>query len=382
MMSIDVIDDIEDIGDLHAEWDDLAVSLGRPFCSPAWMTSWWRRAAPDDAHLRVIVARQGRELLGIAPFFARAESGGIVRYRLLAAPISARTQPLARPGAEDVVAGATVSSLARAHPPPAVLAFDGISNDSSWPQLLRHGWPGSGRGWQRQEPPMAAPTITLDGKSFEQWLKERSANFRSQMRRKRRRLEAAGAVFKLATTDEELTAGLDSFAAMHYDRWRWRGGSGVLTPAIERMLADVARTLVGDLRFRLWTIHVDEKCISAQIFIGAGGELSYWLGGFDEAWAAHGPSNAAILEAVQHAWTVGDRRIDLGAGGQRYKYSFADGQDDLEWVTIVPPGRRHALTRLQLMPTQLNRWTRSTLSRRMSQTTKDRIKRMLKRIHS
>jgi CelD/BcsL family acetyltransferase involved in cellulose biosynthesis len=382
MLRVDVIDDIAATEEMRSGWDDLAVALGKPYCCPAWMTSWWRHAAPPGARLRIIVAHEGDELLGVAPLYAQSRAEGYDRYRLLAAPVSARVEPLARPGFEEWVGNAVVSTLQRLNPRPSAIALDGITVDSLWPKLLTQGWPGNGRGWMRRDSPMAAPTLTLSGNSFDQWLKERSGNLRGQLRRRNRRLEEAGASCRLATTTADLDAGLRSFAAMHYERWQWRGGSGVLTPAIEAMLTDVARELAGALRFRLWMITVGDRCISAQIFINAGGEVAYWLGGFDEAWAAHSPAIQTIFEAIKHAWRVGDRRVDLGAGGQPYKYGFATGQDDLEWVTIVPPGPRQLLTRLQLLPVQLRRSVRTSLSAHVPQSTKDKVKRLLRRFRT
>jgi hypothetical protein len=61
-----------------------------------------------------------------------------------------------------------------------------------------------------------------------------------------------------------------------------RGGSGVLSRRVERMLEAASVDLVTDLRLRLWTLELSGTTISAQIFLAGGGEVSYWLGGFDE----------------------------------------------------------------------------------------------------
>ncbi len=124
-------------------------------CHPRWLGSprgrlaqavlraglqlgWWRHAAPDEAQLRVVVVHEGDALLGIAPFYA-------VRghYRLLAAPVSARTVPLAEAGRDAEVATATAAALAGARPRPALVQFDGIERASAWPELLSQAWPSS-----------------------------------------------------------------------------------------------------------------------------------------------------------------------------------------------------------------------------------------------
>ena len=145
------------------------------------------------------------------------------------------------------------------------------------------------------------------------------------------------------------------------------------------MLASVAAELQGTGRFRLWTIEANGETISSQIFVGAGGELAYWLGGFDDAWAPYGPSTQAVLAAVEHAWSVGDRRVDFGAGGQEYKYDLATGSDVLEWTTVLPRTRRYPITRLQLLPAELRRRAVTMVSYGLPSSTKTTIKRSLRR---
>ena len=56
------------------------------------------------------------------------------------------------------------------------------------------------------------------------------------------------------------------------------------------------------------------------------------------------PSKLLVLEAIEDGLKRGDCVLDLGAGGQRYKYEFADGEDTLHWMTIIPPGRAQVIT--------------------------------------
>jgi hypothetical protein len=99
------------------------------------------------------------------------------------------------------------------------------------------------------------------------------------------------------------------------------------------------------------------------------------LGGFDDAWASHQPALQTLVAAAEHAWSVGDRRLDLGAGGQAYKYRLADGEECLEWRVIVPSGRRQPLALATLAP---RHGTRAVVER-VPQDMKDRVKRSLGR---
>jgi CelD/BcsL family acetyltransferase involved in cellulose biosynthesis len=379
MLHTEVLCDAGSLREIHRDWDNLAVELKKPFCCPAWMVSWWRHVAPSDASLRSIAVFNGGDLIGVAPFYAQRR-GGLTEYQLLAGSTSARIEPLARYGRHRDVASVVARTLPKLQPRPTTVSFEGIERASRWPALLTTAWPSRNRPVVQREMSMPAPTLSLYGSTFEEWWQRRGSHFKREFRRRRRRLEGAGAIFRLAATDEEIERGLTAFASMHYDRWRWRGGSMALNPMMEAMLKDAARELVPHQRFRLWQIEIHQTIVSAQLFVGAGGELSYWLGGFDDAWSTYGPSIQAIVPAIEHAWSVGDERIDFGAGGQSYKYAFADGEDAIHSVAILPPGPYQKLTLLQRGPSQLVRLTRERFLARLPQEKKDRLKRALRRL--
>jgi CelD/BcsL family acetyltransferase involved in cellulose biosynthesis len=350
MIRGEILDNIESAAQLIPEWDDLAVALGRPFCSPAWMLSWWRHVGPRRGELRLTAVHEGDELIGVGPFFASSESFGLVRYRILGSETSYRVTPLARPGREREVSSTIVKMLLEARPSLGVLSFEGIESDSPWPDLFCETWPGGVRPWKYRVRTLPAPTVTLRGRTFDEWLASRSSSFRRLARRFRRRLAEIGAEVNLARSEDELDRGLKAFATLHYGRWKSRGGSRALNQQIELMIDDVAHQLPLGERFRLWSIEVEGQIISVQIIIAAGGEVGWWLSGFDEEWAKYRPSTQTSLAAIEHSCILQEDRLDLGGGTQEYKYHFADGEDTLEWIDLVPYGRRHLSNRLRLAP--------------------------------
>jgi CelD/BcsL family acetyltransferase involved in cellulose biosynthesis len=355
-------------------WDRLAVESRLPYCSPGWLLPWWQHVAPKDAVLRVVVALDGDELVGIAPFYARRWIGGVGRYGLLGTDnLSSRVEPLARAGAVEQAASTFAHTLAEARPAPGSIRFEGLPADSPWPRLLAGAWPGAGRPFIHVEVAVPAPVVNLEG-DFESWMDSKSANFRQQMRSSRRKLEQAGAVFRTAGSQEEVTAGLAEFERLHRARWSHRGGSAALKPGVMEMLRDAGHALVEAGRFRLDSIDVDGRSISSQLFLSAGGETGYWLGGFDEEFAAQRPSMLALLAAVETGFERGEARLDLGPGGQRYKYRLADSEDRLQWLTLIPPGRYRRRAMALFTP----RRVRYAITRRISARTKARVRRLLR----
>lgn len=311
-------------------WDALAVECGRPYCAPGWMLSWLRAAAPPGALLRACVVHDGAELVGIAPFWTDADG----RYALLAERTAYPLEPLGLEGRGAESAAIFAELLAEARPRPRELALTGVPRDSHWPRLIAERWPASqplSITRTREEP---VPTVALRHPSLAAWLATRSRNFRQQLGRGRRQLEEEGAEFRISAADE-LDRDIDSLARLHHARWSARGGSRALDTRTEAMLKLAGRELGRD-RFRLLSIDVDGVCISAHLFVRAGSTRAYWLGGFDDRWKACRPSLQILAAAIEDGIACGDDELELGPGGQDYKYRLADGEDAVAWVTLTP----------------------------------------------
>lgn len=371
----EVLDSLDALAPALDEWDALAVAAASPYAAPAWALAWWRNCAPARAELRVLVARDDDDgrLVGIAPFAAVQQVPGAWRYSLLASAVSSRIEPLAVPEARAEVAAAFVEALARVRPRPALVQLANVPVDSVWPELLDSGWPRARSASLYADPSVPAPTVRLDSGGVDEWLAERSSNFRQQMRRARRKLEKEGAVFRRSTDPGELPRDLAEFKRLHDARWSWRGGSASMTPGVDAMLADAGRELLPCGRFRLGMVEVEGRPIVALLFVAAGDEIAYWNGGFDEEWSRFAPSQVGLVEAVRAYIEAGFRRLDLGPGGQSYKYRFSDGEDQLTSFALIPPGRRRPIGRLLLVPGQVRR----ELSRRLTPGQKRRLRRLV-----
>jgi CelD/BcsL family acetyltransferase involved in cellulose biosynthesis len=246
----------------------------------------------------------------------------------------ART-PLAEPGFERMVAGVIGHVLDGLKVDRVVLDLV----DPAWCRRLFDCWPSARPFRADRKHDSAVPVLHLAAGTYEAWFESKSRNFRSQMRRAQRGLTAAGGALRLSTrqtVDDDLLA----FHALHHARWSHRGGSAVLTPELERTLAEAADAMLDDGRFRLWCIDIGSRTISAQLFIAGGGAVAYWLGGFDDAYAHLHPNLVGFLAAIEQAFETGDRRLSFGAGDQHYKTRFADDLEDLESWTIRPRSRR------------------------------------------
>jgi CelD/BcsL family acetyltransferase involved in cellulose biosynthesis len=370
---------VEDAAELEpylAAWDALAVEQERPYCAPAWMVAWWRELAPPGARLRVALALDGDQLVGIAPCWSELARGP-EELRFLAAPVSSPTGPLSAPGREPAVVGPVLAeALAGATPAPRLLRFDDLPRGSPWPELLGRAWPGAWGAKLEETGTLAAPLVSLDGvRDLDQWLQGRSANFRSQARQGRRRLSEAGATPRLLDDPAAIAAALPGLARLHHSRRRPRGGSNVLDEAGRRMLAAAAAELAPAGRLWIWEIAAPEGPVASLLFVAAGAGASYWNGGFDDSWARCRPGLQALLAAIEDAAARGLGELDLGPGDQHYKSRLADRDRTLVSLSVRPRDSHYPLTSARLAPADLRR--RLVLA--LSEEQRTRIKRLLRR---
>jgi CelD/BcsL family acetyltransferase involved in cellulose biosynthesis len=340
----ELIEDPARLESLRSQWDELAASAGNPYALSGWLLPWWRHARPSDAQLRFVCAFDGDELVGVAPFFVARGPARSATYRLLGAGTSTGVEPVARVGRERECAATFAAALARTSPTPWLLRLEGVARESVWPGLLRETWPGPLHTRVRDTAP--APFVTTRGLTYEQWLDSVSRKFRRTLRLGERRLAEAGASVRLAPPAEAGPA-VQAFVALHQARWAGRGGSGVVDPGVEQMLADLPHELEPP-QLQIWLLEADGRVVSAVIFLSAGGITTSWLGGFDESYSVAPPLLLTIDGAVRHAIERGEERLDLGPGRQTLKERFADGERELAWIDLVPAGPRSVPVRLAL----------------------------------
>lgn len=367
----EVVEDADALEAHRDAWDALAVAASRPFCAPGWLMPWWRHVPGAGARLRVVLVFDGDALIGVAPFYVE-RARGLTQWRPLGAGTCERVEPLARPGREAEVAREISRAIAPARP--HVVTFEGVPATCPWPALLSEAWPGQGRPWVGRRASSTALTLQLAEQDFDAWFMSRTSHFRQRLRKSRRLLLAQGGEARLATRDT-LERDLESFVRLHAARWDGRGGSRALTPPVTKMVRDAGRELAAGERLRVWSLDIGGETIASSIVLVAGAEVGYWLNGFDADHGAISPSRLSILTVIEDGFQLGARRLDLGEGAFDYKRRFADGEEALHWLWLVPPGKWRPLTRLRLVAPQLRR----VASERLTPETKARLRRLARR---
>jgi CelD/BcsL family acetyltransferase involved in cellulose biosynthesis len=367
-----VVEDPESLHDHIEQWDALAVAAGRPFCSPAWMLSWWQDARSGDARLRVVLVFEQERLIGVGPFFAQVGPLGLVEMRLLAAGFCHRIGPLAVAGREPHVAAKLAQALATIRPSPASVVFEGIDAADRWPELIAAAWPRR-HPRLRTDLTMDAPVIELDG-AYEGWLARRDRRFRKEARRTWSRLEEEGVHGRIA--DDE--PAIDALLQLHRERWEDRGGSNVGEEA-RRVILSAAKYLHGERRLTVALLEAPQGPVAAELVLQAGDAAVFWGGGFDPRWARNAPGTQTMLLALRALAEQSTRLADLGGGDQEYKRRLADANHPLAWRTLFPRGPRYLLIRAHLAPKHVRLGARK-LVRRLPEPQRERLRRLTQSI--
>jgi CelD/BcsL family acetyltransferase involved in cellulose biosynthesis len=347
----ELVCDVDRAEALAPEWDALAVACGAPTSCPAWMLAWWRHLAPSSGLLRVIAVRRDRELIGVVPFWvdaARRSTQGV--YRLLADDFSPRVMPVARPDSVWEVARSAASLLRNPELRPDRIELGPIPADSPWPVALRESWPDLLRPVAYRGELLMSPTIWLADRSFDDWLSERGARFRSNLRRYRRLFDEAGGSYRV-TSPDTVAADIACFAALHASRWDGRDSRLVaIGDRLVAFLEDVAAPLLTQQRFRLMLLEIEGRAICADLWLAAGGEVTGINAGWDERHSRVSPPQLTLVKTLEDAFDRGERRVNLGWGTVGYKRKYTSGAFAISWQTLLPPGPQQIRTVPRALP--------------------------------
>jgi CelD/BcsL family acetyltransferase involved in cellulose biosynthesis len=346
----------EAMGPFEADWDALAVASDRPYSTPAWIKSWWENLRPGRSRLCVVFVTDAGRLVGVGPFCAVGDG------YFPAGRGAAAAEPLAAPGMQEGVGAAIAAALAAEERAPARLELSFHRSSGDWATAIGRSWKGR-PAWHRLQAENAVPYVDL-GDGFDVWMQAKSSSFRREARRKRKRLDQAGAEFRYSE-EASLERDVTELMRLHRQRQAGQGGTALTDSGVERMLVGLGRRLLESDRFRLLCLEVDGTFIAGQLLLSTGSEFSAWNSGFDEDYSALSPSMQCLIRALEDASERGEQGMNLGPGGQDYKLRLADSTDTLEAHLIVPPGPRHALVRLRIGAEKMNKDLRAMVRRRL-----------------
>lgn len=306
-----------------AAWRELAELRENPFLTPEWYTAWLESHPAESPF--AIAWRVNGAVRGVLPLVS-VSRGPFKLLRFAGARRGDWFTPACRPADEGAMADACVEFLSQKQRRWHAIRLDRIDAQCEWPALLQRA-DGSriAVGPRRREDVL--PYIAFDERGFDGYMTDKSRNFRSQLGRRRRRLERDhGLTFRMTTASQELEADMDTFFQLHDERWRERGGSSSQSPAVRRHQRLFAATALERGWLRLWTAEADGAPAASWYGWRIGSRYCYALAGLSGRFEPLGLGTVLLAHTIERAAAEGVEVYDLMWGDEDYKRRFETGR--------------------------------------------------------
>ncbi|MGH2908576.1 MAG: GNAT family N-acetyltransferase [Solirubrobacteraceae bacterium] len=179
----------------------------------------------------------------------------------------------------------------------------------------------------------ASPVLPLRGTGFDELLAARSRNFRSQVRRRERRLHRAGTVvYRLTEDPDRLDADMRTLMSLHAARWH---GPNAFSGKRAAFHLDFARSALRNGWLRLWTLELDGRPAAAWYGLRYGGIEYYSQSGRDPAFNSVHVGFVLLCHTIRSAMEEGMREYRFGRGDEAYKSRFAELDPGLDTTAIA-----------------------------------------------
>lgn len=319
--------------DLAEDWQALLQDSVHkvPFLAFQYQKLWWEsRGAGEwsqDCELRLIVAREGDRLVGVAPLFLTPQG----ELRLVGSvEISDYLGFLVRPADVDrFVAGlyAQLQDMQWQH-----ITLDNIFDDSPLVPALLQG--AVNAGWtSTEEDEEVAPSVSLDG-DWETYLAGVNKKQRHEIRRKMRRAEESelGVKFRFVRDAEELPQAMqDVFRLMRYDEEK----QAFLTPVMEKLFLDMADWALAEGILSLAFLDINGRPAACNFSFDYEDQIWLYNSGISSEYQELSPGWVILGNLIQWCTQNGKTRFDFMRGDEEYKYRFGAQNRQLVQIKIT-----------------------------------------------
>lgn len=320
---------------LAPEWDSLADRLGAsPFMRPGWFEAWWSAFRPG--RLELITVRQDGRLAGVVPTYRRA---GV--RRSATNDHTAMFGALADgPAASRKLARALFASGARR----AALAF--VERGDAWLPQVRAS--AARVGWRTLEQPLErSPYIRTDGDigSYEATL---SSKLRSEVRRRRRRLEEDDHLWlEVVDGSERLDALLGEGLALEAAAWKAGAGTAIeSSPATRAFYGRLTRWAADRGILRMAFLRHGGRAIAFDLCLESGGVHYLLKTGYDPAYRSAAPGIIIRREMISRAFSTGLASYEFLGHDHAWKLRWTNSCRERVVLQAFAPSLAGSLDRL------------------------------------
>ena len=293
-----------EVAAIEAEWDALADRTGGQLRSrPGWVHAWWR--AFGRGQLDIAALRRDGEIVAVLP---------LSRHRSALASVTRWHTPVFDAVGDRASVSELLLMLLGPRPRRVSLAF--ADAGASAAVALRR--LGERIGYRAIVRPLEhCSYIRTDG-GWDAYLAERDGKMLSELRRRKRLLEAEGVLtFDVHTGEERLDELLNEGFAVDAGWWSGLAGSAVLSnPAMHRFYREIAAWAVARRSLRLGFLRLNGHAIAFDFSIEENGVHYLLRTGFDPNENRFSPGKLLRYQMIERAFNNGLRLYDfLGTKG-------------------------------------------------------------------
>jgi CelD/BcsL family acetyltransferase involved in cellulose biosynthesis len=311
------------------EWNHLLINstVNTPFIRYGYQHAWWQHKGGGEwpkAELRIIAAREGGELLGIAPLFIGEKAGENEIHFVGSIEISDYLDFIVQPqNSEEFITGVfTLIKEEKARFPGNINLFNIPENSPSLPVIKKIG--GNGDWAVEIESAYHTPVIPLS-EDWDTYLAGIKKKQRHEIRRKLRRASSSDDEVSWYITTEKngLSQDITDFIQlMEVDKEKER----FLTGEMRKQMSEIILWAFDEEILQLSFLTINGEKAAGYLCFDYMNRIWVYNSGFNPEYQYYSPGWVLLSYLIQHAIKTGKTHFDFMRGEESYKYRF--GADD------------------------------------------------------
>ncbi len=304
---------------------DVATETGDVGNTYEWQTCLWKAHYPNSSPLSYLFKETGAGPLGIVALYTEPErilGVSVKKAKLLSGIYSTRGGAPLRYVNEEVVERLfeVIGSHFDWH------VFDVCVEKSSEFASSAVEFSSKYAGKFAVLPYESAPFLELSGNT-DDFLASKSRNFRSNLRRKEKRLAKAGDLqVQVVTRPGEVDKALAAIMAIENDSWKFQEGTAITsTPAVERFYRTLAKEMACRGWLRLYVMTLDGNPVAYDYGLLFEGCYSMLKTSYREQCKYLSPGVVLRWFVVRDLFEVGCKEHDFMWGMEPYKIQWSTG---------------------------------------------------------
>ncbi|HEX5478748.1 MAG TPA: GNAT family N-acetyltransferase [Dehalococcoidia bacterium] len=313
MTDLQIHDEVFD--QVRGEWAGLLAQVASPvpFVTPAFQRVWLDHFQ-EGRELKVLTAREGERLIGVAPLLIDGDRAELVGHY----SICDYMDVVVTPGFEQPFMASLLGRLADNGV--RGIEMRGIRQFSPTLDAIGHGASSCGFACEREDEALS-PSVELPG-SWEEYLGRLSKKDRHEMRRKLRRLDSGGDVeLRVITEPDAASEQLDTLfklmriSSHHKEEFLDR-------PGMEAFFRAVVPAMAREGMLRFYVLTLDALPVACVLNFDLGRVLYMYNSGYDPEYAHYGVGLMSKALLIREAIESGRSCVDFMRGDEAYKYDL------------------------------------------------------------